>query len=286
MGPEQNQLATAAPEARSDWESHLYSGLRMAHVPSEVRATLANTLGTMGVEAEYFLSLLATFPGVDRPSHDLADTFLGRLAAAARRVHHTADELEIATQGYLSALETGYPEMRSGDVEPDPWWPTPEDDEVEREPLELRMRRCGYAYRHVVSVYLATNVSALASQMRLLLYTLANLPPAGVLPVGSLYQGLYELSAMFQSYIIPHHIVDLDPKTPGLLTGIERLRRLDTEEDTSLASDLKWAQGQLRSVQDFLNTKSISPAQRQWAMTAASDWQQTLRLLTALSGNA
>jgi hypothetical protein len=89
---------------------------------------------------------------------------------------------------------------------------------------------------------------------------------------------------MFQSYIVPHHIGDLDPKTPGLLTGIGRLLRLDAEEDTSLASDLHWANEQLRSVQDFLNTQRVSPAQRQWAMTAASEWQQTVRLLTGLSG--
>jgi hypothetical protein len=122
--------------------------------------------------------------------------------------------------------------------------------------------------------------------MTLLLHTLVNLPPAGVLPIGSLYQGLYELSSMFQSYIVPHHIGDLDPKTPGLLSGIARLRRLDVEEDTSLQSDLNWAQGQLRSVQEFLNTRNISPAQRQWAMTAASEWQQTIHLLTSLSGRA
>jgi hypothetical protein len=129
-------------------------------------------------------------------------------------------------------------------------------------------------------------VSAIANQMTLLLYALKSLPPAGVLPVGSLYQGLYELSAMFQSYIVPYHIGDRDPKTPGLLTGIERLHRLDAVEDTTLASDRNWAQEQLRSVQDFLNTQRISPAQRQWAMTAASEWQQTIRLLTGLSGNA
>ena len=292
MRPEQNQLAnrtnlpTAASEPKSEWESHLYSGLRMARVPSEVRSTLANALGAMGVEAEYFLSLLASFPGGDRPSHDLADAFLGRLDAAARRVHHAADELEIAMQGYLSALEAGYPEMRSGEAEPDPWWPAPQDYEVGGESLELRLRRCGYAYRHVVSVYLATNVSAIASQMTLLLYTLTSLPPAGVLPVGSLYQGLYELSAMFQSYIVPHHIGDLDPKTPGLLTGILRLHRLDAEEDTSVKSDLHWAEEQLKLVQDSLHTRNISPAQRQWAMTAASEWQQTVRLLTSLSRNA
>jgi hypothetical protein len=300
MGPEQNQLATrtnltnlatstpapGALAAGSDWESHLYSGLRMAHVPGEVRAALASALGTMGVEAEYFLSLLTTFSGVDRPSHDLADTFLRRLDAAARRVYHAADTLEIATQGYLSALETGYPGMRIEDAEVDPWWPAPQDYEVGGESLELRMRTCGFAYRHVVGVYLANNVSAIASQMTLLLYTLTNLPPAGVLPMGSLYQGLYELSSLFQSYIVPHHIGDLDAKTPGLLTGIERLRRLDAEEDTSLQSDLNWAEGQLRSVQDFLNTRNISPAQREWAMTAAHEWQETIRLLTGLTANA
>jgi hypothetical protein len=268
--------------AKADWESHLHAGLRMARVTGEARAALANALGAMGVEAEYYLSLLAGFPGSDGPSHARAELFLSRLEAAARRLYHAADTLEIATQGYLSALEAGYPGARSEGTEGDPWWPAPPDFELGSETIELRLRRCGYAYRHVVEVYLSTNISAIASQMKLVLYALTILPPAGVLPVSSLYQGLYELSSSFQGYIIPHHITELDARTPGLLTGIARLRQLDIQEDTSLQSDLRWAQSQLRSVQEFLQSPSLSSAQREWATTAASEWQQTVQLLASL----
>lgn len=274
--------AKATPAAKADWESHLHAGLRMAHVPGEARATLANALGALGVEAEYYLSLLAGFPGSDGPSHARAELFLSRLEAAAHRLYHTADTLEIATQGFLSALDSSYPGTRSEGTEGDPWWPAPPDIELVGETIELRLRRCGYAYRHVVESYLSTNISAIASQMELVLYALALLPPAGVLPVSSLYQGLYELSSSFQGYIIPHHITDLDARTPGLLTGIIRLRQLDSQEDTSLQSDLRWAQSQLRSVQEFLRSPSLSSAQREWAATAASEWQQTIQLLASL----
>jgi hypothetical protein len=40
---------------------------------------LANALGALGVEAEYYLSLLADFPGGDGPSHARAKLFLSRL---------------------------------------------------------------------------------------------------------------------------------------------------------------------------------------------------------------
>jgi hypothetical protein len=255
--------------------------LRMARVPGEARGTLANALGTLGVEAEYYLSLLADFPGSEGPSHTRGELFLSRLEAAARRLYYAADTLEIATQGYLSALESGYPGARSEGVEGDPWWPAPPDFELVGETIELRLRRCGYAYRHVVDAYLSTNISAIASQMELVLYALTILPPAGVLPVSSLYQGLYELSSSFQGYIIPHHISDLDARAPGILTSITRLRQLDIQEDTSPQSDLRWAQSQLRSVQEFLQSPTLSSAQRSFAATAASEWQQTIQLLVS-----
>lgn len=296
MGPEQSHpakktgpakavtavRAESAPAAKADWESHLHAGLRMARVAGEARTMLANALGALGVEAEYYLSLLADFPGSNGPSHARAELFLSRLEAAGRRLYHAADTLEIATQGYLSALESGYPGARNEGPDGDPWWPAPPEFEPGGETIELRLRRCGYAYRHVVEVYLSTNMSAVASQMELVLYALTILPPAGVLPVSSLYQGLYELSSSFQGYIIPHHITDLDARTPGLLTGITRLRQLDIQEDTSLQSDLRWAQSQLRSVQEFLQSPSLSSAQREWAATAASEWQHTIQLLASL----
>jgi hypothetical protein len=293
MGREQNQRATApalltmapgetAQDTGISWESRLHPGLRIPRVPGDTRARLAEALGTLGVEAEYFLLLVAGFPSSGRSSHTQAVIFLSQLEAAARRLYHTADSLEIATQGYLTALEAGYPEVRGQNADTDPWWPTPGSFELNGESIELRMRRCGFAYRHVVQVYLSANISAIASQMVLVLNALTILPPAGVVPAGSLYQGLYELSSTFQGHIVPRHIADLDSQTPGLLTGISRLRRLDVEEETSLQSDLLWAHAQLESVQDFLKTANISNAQREWTMTAAAEWQETIQLLSRL----
>lgn len=293
MGREQKQraaaptLRTSAPgeaalEAGAGWESRLYSGLRMPRLPADTRARLAEALGTLGVEAEYFLKLLAGFPSNGKPSHTQGVIFLSQLEAAARRLYHTADTLEIATQGYLTALEAGYPEVRGQNTDTDPWWPAPGNFELPGESIELWMRRCGFAYRHVVEVYLSANISAIASQMAQVLNALTILPPAGVVPAGSLYQGLYELSSALQGHIVPRHIGDLDSQTPGLLTGISRLRRLDVEEDTSLQSDLLWARAQLKSVQDFLKTANISNAQREWAKTAAAEWKQTIQLLDKL----
>jgi hypothetical protein len=293
MGREQNQRAAAptlltttpgdtALEAMAGWESRLYSGLRMPRLPADTSGRLAEALGTLGVEAEYFLKLLAGFPSNDKPSHIQGVIFLSQLEAAARRLYHIADTLEIATQGYLTALEAGYPEIRGQNADTDPWWLAPENFELPGESIELRMRRCGFAYRHVVEVYLGANISAIASQMSLVLNALTILPPAGVVPASSLYQGLYELSSAIQGHIVPRHIGDLDSRTPGLLTGISRLRRLDVEEETSLESDLLWAQAQLESVQNFLKSAKISNAQREWAMIAATEWRQTIQLLGTL----
>jgi hypothetical protein len=293
MGREQNKRAAAptlqrlapgdtALEAGAGWESRLYSGLRMPRLPADTSGRLAEALGTLGVEAEYFLKLLAGFPANGEPSHIQGVIFLSQLEAAARRLYHTADTLEIATQGYLTALEASYPEVRGQNADTDPWWPAPENFELPGESIELRMRRCGFAYRHVVEVYLGANISAIASQMALVLNALTILPPAGVVPASSLYQGLYELSSAIQGHIVPRHIGDLDAQTPGLLTGISRLRRLDVEEETSLQNDLLWAQAQLESVQNFLKTAKISNASREWAKMAATEWRQTIQLLGTL----
>jgi hypothetical protein len=118
--------------------------------------------------------------------------------------------------------------------------------------------------------------------MALVLNALTILPPAGVVPASSLYQGLYEFSSALQGHIVPRHIGDLDAQTPGLLTGISRLRRLNVEEETSLQSDLDWAHAQLESAQHFLKTANISKPQREWAKTAVAEWRQTIQLLDSL----
>ncbi len=294
MGPGTNQPATAFHRSQmshtseqpavasangAGWEQRLYTGLRMASVPGEVRAALANALGELGVEAEFFLLLINNFPGGGAPSRVRGESFLGRLEAAARRLVRTADTLEVATQGYLTALEADDPGIRNAAAEADPWWPPAPDFEITGESIELRLRRCGFAYRHVVAAYLAANIEAIATHLSLVLHALSTLPPAGVLPTSSLYQGLYELYSAFQGYLIPQHIVHADTQTPGLLTGIARLRALDAQEDTSLQSDLAWAETQLAATQTFLHTQHISAAQRQWALAAAQEWQETINLL-------
>jgi hypothetical protein len=254
----------------------------MPRVPADTRARLGEALGTLGVEAEYFLKLMADFPKKGKPSHTQGVIFLSQLEAAARRLFHTADAFEIATQGYLSALEAGYPEIRGHNTDADPWWPDSANFELPGESIEVRMRRCDFAYRHVVQVHLSANILAIASQMALVLNALTILPPAGVVPASSLYQGLYEFSSALQGHIVPRHIGDLDAQTPGLLTGISRLRRLNVEEETSLQSDLDWAHAQLESAQHFLKTANISKPQREWAKTAVAEWRQTIQLLDSL----
>src|SRR5262249_30549701 len=126
----------------------------------------------------------------------------------------------------------------------EPWWPPFAGYTIPGEPLEVRLRRCGYAYRHVVAARLHANVEAIAEQLAFTLHALVTLPPAGVLPTQWLYSGLYELSGALQGDIIPHYINDVSAESPGLLSGIALLRALDAREDRSLKADIAWAQSQ------------------------------------------
>jgi hypothetical protein len=278
---------TAAPaparEPRaSAWEGRLYSGLRVGRVPPEIRATLTGALGELGVEAEYFLALVQSFPGAPPYPHERGEAFLLRLEAACHRLLSVAGTLEIATQSYLSALEAGYPDVRAR-WDADVWWPSFQGYALPGESIELRLRRCGFAYRHVVTARLASNIESVAEQLALSLHALTTLPPAGVLPTASLYQGLYELSSALQGYIISHHVSDMSKQAPGLLTGIAWLRGLDAREDTSLSSDIAWATAQYTFARQTAQRggQAGSPgasygATQAWAATAMRDWQDTI----------
>src|SRR5215469_2480023 len=124
MGPGSTRTRIAIPPLRarttsgpamigaprsSAWEGRLYAGLRVGHVPSEIRTALTATLGELGVEAEYFLALIEGFPGMPPYPHARGEAFLLRLEAACHRLIAIGGTLEIATQSYLSALEAGYP---------------------------------------------------------------------------------------------------------------------------------------------------------------------------------
>lgn len=271
----------------SVWEGRLYAGLRVSCVPPEIRAKLTGALGELGVEAEYFLALIQSFPGMPPHPHERGEAFLLGMEAACHRLMSVASTLEVATQSYLNALEIGYPELRAErDVEA--WWPPFGGYALPGESIELRLRRCGYAYRHVVAVHLASNIEAVTEHVALILHALTTLPPAGVLPAASLYQGLYELSSATQGYIIPHHVTDLNARTPGLLTSIAWLRGLDTREDTSLTSDLAWAHTQYALARQLaaqakatLSPRAAQGQTQAWA-AALRDWQDTIAALERL----
>lgn len=287
-------IPTTRPRATGDtalalppmamWEGRLYAGLSLPAVPRETRASLAATLGEIGVEAEHFLFLVSDFPGRLPPSPALADAFLQRLDASARRLCRVAGALEVATQSYLSALEARYLDLRSSPDVEDVWWTEYAGGALTGPGLELRLRACGYAYRHIVATHLASNIEAIAEQLALTLHALSMLPPAGVLATGVLYGGLYDLSSMFQGYLIPNHVTDLNEETPGLLTGIVQLRLLAAREDSSIESDLAWARQQYTRASQLQLSLPPDSAQRseQWARSAARDWMECIQALEAL----
>ncbi|MGH2515967.1 MAG: hypothetical protein ACRDHP_09965, partial [Ktedonobacterales bacterium] len=154
-------------------------------------------------------------------------------------------------------------------------------------PLELRLLRCGYAYRHVVTAHLAANIEPVAEHLALILHALTTLPPAGVLPASSLYLGLYELSSAMQGYIVSHHMTGMNEQTPGLLTGIAWLRGLDSHDDTSLDSDIAWAHAQYAFARRIAAPDVLPPGMspgtgHAWAALALRDWQDTIAALERL----
>jgi hypothetical protein len=130
-------------------------------------------------------------------------------------------------------------------------------------------------------------MEAILEQMALTLYALSALPPAGVVPVASLAQGLDELSSAMQGEIVPRHIAGLsgDDRYPGALVAIERLLRLDAQEDTSLESDIAWARAQYVAARDDEARLAAQPGQDQLRSLAAHDayeWAATVGLLEGM----
>ncbi|HEY7984680.1 MAG TPA: hypothetical protein VID73_10965, partial [Ktedonobacterales bacterium] len=204
---------SAASIASSRWETRLYPGLHLALLPHETGDALAQALGTLGVEAEYFVELARTFSAPPAPGatpRERGDRFLHAAGASARRLMALAQPLELATQAYLGALRRpaalGMSALTDdGDV----WWPTEQAEFTLAEPLELSLRRCGFSYRHAVAAHLAPNVEAMGEYLHLVLHALNTLTPPGIVPHATLSNGLSEIAATLQSHVIPHHIADL-----------------------------------------------------------------------------
>lgn len=283
------RAVTAGPRLASavgGWDTRLYDGLRVSRVAPDVRAGLGAALGQIGVESEYLLVLGSSFPGEARPGRTLGALFLTRLMTALERLVDASASLEAATQGYLTALDDAYPELRHARGWSGAWWPAFTGYTAPGAPLEARLRRCGYAYRHVVESHLPAHLEAIFEQMALTLYALSALPPAGVAPVAALAQGLDELSSAIQGEIVPRHILGLssDDRYPGALVAIERLMARDAAEDTSLESDIAWARAQYVAARAEEARLAAQPGQDQLRTLAAHDAYERAATVGLLEG--
>jgi hypothetical protein len=287
------------------WEQRLYAGLRLPGM-DEPQLALARALGEMGVEAEFFLLLTGAEASLAGDTRPVADHFLRQLDDSCMRICAVAASLEVATQGYLSALEARYPQAHLADSVAEPWWPAFSGFTLSGDPLELRLRRCGYSYRHAIEAHLGSTIEAIAEQLALTLHALYTLPPAGVLPIAALYHGLYELSSALQGHIVPHHIIEASTEasseSPGLLLGISLLRQLYAQEDHTIQADISWVQAQLAQARQTLARLGVrrsplaalarlgakpapmaTPDTAAWVARSIRDWEDALKHLTALA---
>ncbi|HEU5442146.1 MAG TPA: hypothetical protein VFU88_22900 [Ktedonobacterales bacterium] len=278
--------APAAARHGASWERRLAAGLRLAAVPELVQAGLVQTLGTVGVEAEFLLGLIRDFPLSGAATRERGTIFLTHLDAWGRRVVAAGNALEAATQSFLAALETAFPGLRAAAASGDVWWPELPPITAPGDRVEPWLRRCGYAYRHVVAAHLASQLDALTEHLATLLQALHTLPPAGTLPLPVLYQGLDELTTTLQGYLIPQQLLKADQRAPGLLPGLARLRALDARDDTSLASDVAWAHAQYAQARAAAMAGSAGragvPAGVRTSSGPLREWQRVIASLEAL----
>jgi hypothetical protein len=268
----------------------------------EPQLALARALGEVGVEAEFFLLLIGAESSLAGSNRAVADRFLQQVDDSCRRICAVAASLEVATQGYLNALEARHSQSQLADAVAEPWWPTFSGFTLSGESVELRLRRCGYSYRHAVEARLGGSIEAIAEQLALTLHALHTLPPAGVLPIATLYHGLYELSSSLQGHIVPHHITESAKESPGLLMGISLLRVLDAQEDHSIQADIVWVQAQLARAREALarlgvkrsplaalthwatrQSQGVTPDTAAWVARSIREWEDALTQLTGLA---
>jgi hypothetical protein len=287
---------TATGGVPPGWEARIYPGAQVASVSLTARAALVSALGEAGVEAEYFLTLLATFPGSDQPAPEVAERLYDALEAWAARIFIVASSLEVATQGYLGELDALYAELRDDPARADSvWWGEFAGYTLTGEPLALRLRRCGQSYRAVVESRLPALAEGIGEQMALLLHALASLPPAGVAPLRALYGGLSELALELQGDLAPRRIRDLSPDYPGLVTTISRLRA-ELATPAPIEADIVWAREQLAELEDGQPTKPRGFGARFFGgfgrkgntapsgATARREWEGIVTALTQVQG--
>ncbi|HEU5347891.1 MAG TPA: hypothetical protein VFU63_04695, partial [Ktedonobacterales bacterium] len=141
------------------WEKRLYTGLRLPGMDAPQLA-LARALGEIGVEAEFFLLLTGSGVSLSGDTRLVADHFLRQLEDSCIRICAAATTFEVAVQGYLNALDARFPQAHLADMVAEPWWPAFFGYVPVGESLEIRLRRCGYSYRHAVAAHLERNLEA------------------------------------------------------------------------------------------------------------------------------
>lgn len=292
----------------SAWESRLVQGVVSMGVASEASDGLISAFGALGCEAEFGLSLIQAMAELRNPSRGQGEHWLRQCAALAQRLTRVAAEFGVATQAYLDALvaveHATQREMITGqahdawaarfDSTPDVWWPERGDIALGGEPIEMWLRRAGFAYRHSVSIGLPGHIEALGDALGLVLHALRTLPPGGILSRASLHLGLSTLAAEIEGDLVPRHILDLNDRHVGLLTGIATLLRFAAIDRTGVEGDIIWARGELDRaratiVGSFPATGGprvtrplTTPTGNLWARQIVVEWEGTLVQLEAI----
>lgn len=289
------------------WDSRLVRGMALPGIAPETGDALVTALGALGCEAEYGIDLLHSNATLPRPTQSQGDHWLRQCYGLCQRLIRLSAEYEVAAQSYLTALErldgqvAVLPTAQAGasrdswsaqfDATPDVWWPERGDIALAGEPWDFWLRRAGYSYRHVVTVGLTEHLEALSDALHLVLHALHTLPPGGVLTHASLALGLHMLSATFEGDLIPHHMLDIDDRHVGLLTGIAAIARLQTGS-ASLPTDIAWARGELERARVILASGRNGPGRTTrpitsvtgnlWAQQLVAEWTTTVALLESL----
>lgn len=289
--------------ANGNWEARLVRGMALPGIAPDVSDALVAALGALGCEAEFGLDLLENPASMPRPTHGQGDQWLRQCYSLCQRLVRLGAEVEVATQSYLAALTVAEDRFAGAsashdawaarfDATPDVWWPPEDANTTAGEPLELWLRRAGYSYRHCVTLGLPAHFEALSETLHLVLHALGTLPPRGILTRASLALGLETLASAFQGDLIPHHVLDLDARHVGLLTGIITLAQLNGTA-AGLDADLAWARGELARARAAL-TQGTSPSGiptgaltsktgNLWARQLVAEWEHTLAQLEALA---
>lgn len=300
------------------WDIRLVRGMAGMGAPVEVTDTLVTVLGALGCEAEYGLSFLYSSATVPQPTPAQGELWLRQCYQLGQRLARLSADLEVALQAYLDALVAIEPALATVlenpthrkretnpkadswiarfDATPDVWWPERGEIAVAGEPIELWLRRAGFAYRHTVTVGLPGHVETLTDTLGLILHALQTLPPRGVLTRESLYLGLQALATEVVGDLVPHHIYDLDGRHIGMLTGITTIMRL-AAEPASLDGDIIWARGELARARLALQGQGHRAAAATgghitrplahrtgnlWARQLIAEWERTIAQLAAM----